>query len=144
MDALKQAEGFCYGQLIKLINKTLPELSLDAEDAYFVNNEMPINSITIAENDSIKKCDIYIKEYNPNDVNGITIFNNENEPEGYRGRILIALNNLIGMAQLVFNELKKKYPELIEYNELYIGENLTISLDNEINYKLIAFLDLIN
>lgn len=48
------------------------------------------------------------------------------------------------MAQLVFKDLKKKYPELIEYNELHVGEHLTISLDNDVKYKLVAFIKLNN
>lgn len=144
MEALQQAEGFCYKYLIKLINSTLPELVLDYDDFQILNEVIKVNSITIKENNSNKKCNIFIKEYDVNDVNGITIFNNENEPEGYRGRILIALNSLIGMIQLVYAELKKKYSDLIEYQELIMDENLVISLDNDINYKLVAFIELIN
>jgi hypothetical protein len=144
MEALQQAEGFCYKYLIKLINSTLPELVLDYDDFQILNEVIKVNSITIKENNSNKKCNIFIKEYDVNDVNGITIFNDENEPEGYRGRILIALNSLIGMIQLVYVELKKKYPDLIEYQELIMDEKLVISLDVDIQYKLVAFIELIN
>lgn len=143
-ETLKQAKSFCYGNLIKLIHHTLPDLQLDEEDYYFVDLSLPIVSITIEEKNTTKKCDMYITEFNENDGNGITIFNDENESQGYRGRILIALNSLVGMAQLVFKDLKKKYPELIEYNELHVGEHLTISLDNDVKYKLVAFIKLNN
>lgn len=145
MEALQQAEGFCYGYLIKLIYNTVPDLILDVDDVNFISvDKVDVHSITIKETNSSKKCDIYVKQYDPNDVNGITIFNDESESDGYRGRILIALNSLIGMLQLVYKEIKKKYPELTEYQELNIDENLVISLDADTDFRLVAFLELIN
>jgi hypothetical protein len=48
------------------------------------------------------------------------------------------------MIQLVYVELKKKYQDLIEYQELIMDEKLVISLDVDVEYKLVAFIELIN
>lgn len=152
MEAFRQAEQLTLIPILKLIYETV---KIDLSKDYKIkiplsskkSNEIPIGEIELNKNDNpniIYKIylDIVDKFY---DLNKELVSNNLfsegiqnliDEPnETLKNQLIQIITYLTQSAKIVFDNLKNKYTEIIEYN-IEMDENTTIYLDFELNKRL--------
>lgn len=132
MESVEHAEGYCYPYLIKLIHDSIPDFQFDADDNIYTQTENPeVNTIVIKDTKKHKECIIRFATFDPSANSNLTVFKDESVDESLRANLLLAINTLIGMLNLTYSILKKKYPAIIEYTNIQFNDELNImKLDN--------------
>lgn len=153
LDAYNKSEQLTIIPILKLIYNTIkidyssdfkikPKISLD------LNNEIPIGKIEISkQEDENIKYSFYLDiidntNYDLNSEflnskilsNGITDLMDEPN-ENLKTQIIQIITYLTQSAKLVFDNLKQKYIEILEYN-IEMDLNTTIFLDKDLNKRL--------
>lgn len=146
MESIEHAEGYCYPFLVKLIHDSIPDIELTNDDSTYVTQENPeVNTISIKDTVNNREFIIRIGNYDSSLDSNLTIFADETVDGTLRGNILLSINTLIGMINLTYSILKKKYPDIVEYTEVQYNSELNIMLlDNNERSKYTIQIDIIN
>ena len=59
-----------------------------------------------------------------------------NYPDEFKHKLLLAINNLIGMTKLVFHSIKDKYSSSLSTVELTVGSELTLYFNMDVNKRI--------
>jgi hypothetical protein len=152
MQAYLQSEHLALIPILKLIYTTIKidygkDFKLKIPLSSNNSNKIPINGLIINKNDESNiKYKIYLdivdKDYDlDNELLNVQLLSNGsqkliNEPnEELKNQLIQIITYLTQSAKIVFDKLKKKYLEILEYH-IDIDYNTTIFLDAEIDKRL--------
>ena len=129
--------GFSEKLLLKLINYSFNNnFNFNNSDIEILNSERKINEVNIKVVDVEYLLFIdYVDSDFKSEVCDLMI-DTQNFSDEFKHNLLLAINNLIGMAKLVFHAIKDRYINLLSNFDLVVSPELTLYFDEAVDKRL--------
>ena len=134
-DATKEVLwGFCYMPLLKIINHDFPEIVFDETDSSILGNPIKVNEVNIQSETG--SWIYYINTVGNDYRSGIIDLMETNQIEDQnKSKLLLSLDNLIGVVKLTYKTIQEKYEDLKNFN-VEADSNLTLYIKKDSGLRL--------